>query len=110
MSNPELRHRFATLAAVSVVAVWLAFAAAPAVSAPTEATIAPASTKPTIVLVHGAFAESSSWAAVIARLRANGYPVVTASNPLRGVHSDATYVADLVDSIPGQVVLVWGKS
>ena len=65
-----------------------------------------ASTKPTIVLVHGAFAESSSWNAVISELTRDGYPVVAAANPLRGVKGDADYVTSLVASIPGPVVLV----
>ncbi|MBC7990415.1 MAG: alpha/beta hydrolase [Luteimonas sp.] len=65
-----------------------------------------ASTKPTVVLVHGAFAESSSWDGVASRLMARGYTVVAAANPLRGVQSDAKYVASVVDSIPGRVVLV----
>ena len=62
--------------------------------------------KETIVLVHGAFADSSSWNRVITRLEADGYPVVAASNPLRGLKGDADYVARIVRSIPGPVVLV----
>ncbi|MBW4657027.1 MAG: alpha/beta hydrolase [Kaiparowitsia implicata GSE-PSE-MK54-09C] len=62
--------------------------------------------KPTIVLVHGAFADSSSWNGVITKLTRDGYRVVTAANPLRGVASDATAVRDLVKSIQGPVVLV----
>lgn len=62
--------------------------------------------KPTVVLVHGAFAESSSWNGVVSRLLAKGYDVVAVANPLRGVQSDARYVAAVVDSIPGRVVLV----
>ena len=45
--------------------------------------------KPTIVLVHGAFADSSSWSSEIAFLEAKGYPVVAVANPLRGVASDS---------------------
>jgi pimeloyl-ACP methyl ester carboxylesterase len=63
-------------------------------------------TKPTIVLVHGAFAESSSWNGVVKRLLAQGYPVVAAANPLRGLHSDAEYVATIFKSIPGPIVAV----
>lgn len=62
--------------------------------------------KPTVVLVHGAFADSSSWNGVIKILDRNGFNVVAAPNPLRGVRSDADIVADLVKSIPGQVILV----
>lgn len=60
----------------------------------------------TIVLVHGAFAESSSWNPVISELRTDGYIVIAAANPLRGVASDADYVARIVASVPGPVVLV----
>lgn len=62
--------------------------------------------KPTVVLVHGAFADSSSWNRVIAILERDGYPVVAAPNPLRGVRADADVVGDLVKSIQGPVVLV----
>lgn len=62
--------------------------------------------KPTIVLVHGAFAESSSWDPVVAQLNKDGYRVVAAANPLRGVASDAAAVSRIVKSIPGPVVLV----
>jgi len=61
---------------------------------------------PTIVLVHGAFAESSSWNGVAERLHAAGHPVIAAANPLRGLAADAESVSDLVRSIDGPVVLV----
>jgi pimeloyl-ACP methyl ester carboxylesterase len=60
----------------------------------------------TIILVHGAFAGSSSWNDVISELTADGYAVVAVANPLRGLKSDADYVARVVKSIPGPVVLV----
>jgi len=60
----------------------------------------------TIVLVHGAFAESASWDGVIEPLVAEGHRVVAAANPLRGLASDARSVSDLVSSIEGPVVLV----
>ncbi|MFK3857196.1 alpha/beta fold hydrolase [Agrobacterium pusense] len=62
--------------------------------------------KPTVVLVHGAFADSSSWNGVTRILRKDGYRVVAAANPLRSVSSDAAYISDIVASIPGPVVLV----
>jgi pimeloyl-ACP methyl ester carboxylesterase len=62
--------------------------------------------KPTVVLVHGAFAESASWNGVVSRLIAKGYPVVAVANPLRGVKYDAAYVSAVIDSIAGPVVLV----
>ena len=81
-------------------------AAALAVSAPPVKAQGAAMTKPTVVLVHGAFAESSSWNVVTAKLLAKGYPVVAVANPLRGVKSDAAYVAALLGSIDGKVILV----
>ena len=62
--------------------------------------------KPTIVLVHGAFAESSSWDAVIDPLLGAGHPVIAAANPLRGPATDAASVADIVRTIDGPVLLV----
>jgi pimeloyl-ACP methyl ester carboxylesterase len=62
--------------------------------------------KPTVVLVHGAFAESSSWNGVLTKLIAKGYPTVAVANPLRGVKSDASYVASVLTGIKGAIVLV----
>ena len=62
--------------------------------------------KPTIVLVHGAFAESTSWDQVIDPLLAEGHDVVAVANPLRGVASDARAVSDVVRAVEGPVVLV----
>ena len=62
--------------------------------------------QPTIVLVHGAFAESASWDRVIDPLVSAGHPVIAAANPLRGIASDAAAVSDLVRTIDGSVVLV----
>ena len=60
---------------------------------------------PTIVLVHGAFAESASWDAVIDLLLDAGHPVIAAPNPLRGPATDAAAVADVVRTVDGPVVL-----
>lgn len=62
--------------------------------------------KPSIVLVHGAFADASSWTGVIGILRRDGYPVIAAANPLRGVKSDGQYIASLVGALKSPVVLV----
>jgi pimeloyl-ACP methyl ester carboxylesterase len=69
-------------------------------------TAAAAHANPTIVLVHGAFADSSGFNAVNQRLVADGYPVIAAANPLRGVASDAAHVKALLGSIDGPIVLV----
>ncbi|MET0899059.1 MAG: alpha/beta hydrolase [Mycobacterium sp.] len=61
--------------------------------------------RPTVVLVHGAFADSSSWNGVVKSLEADGYPVIAVANPLRGLSTDADYVRSVVDGVPGPVVL-----
>jgi pimeloyl-ACP methyl ester carboxylesterase len=60
----------------------------------------------TVVLVHGAFADSSSWNGVIERLQANGVQVMAATNPLRGISIDSAYVGSVFAQIPGPVLAV----
>ena len=60
---------------------------------------------PTIVLVHGAFAESASWNGVIANLHRRGYTAIAVANPLRGLQHDAAYLRSVLDSLSGPVVL-----
>jgi pimeloyl-ACP methyl ester carboxylesterase len=62
--------------------------------------------QPTVVLVHGAFAESASWNAVIERLQAQSVQVIAAPNLLRSISVDAAYVRDFVAALDGPVVLV----
>jgi pimeloyl-ACP methyl ester carboxylesterase len=62
--------------------------------------------KPTIVLVHGAFGDASSWRPVFDRLDDDEHTVIAAANPLRGVAADAAYVSTVIDQIDGPVVLV----
>lgn len=61
--------------------------------------------KPTIVLVHGAFADGSGWDAVVERLQRRGYPVIAPANPLRGLDTDAAYIRSVIDSIEGPVIV-----
>ena len=101
--TPRLTFFLARIFAMasSAVAVLAAVALHPG-----PANAASSGAKPTIVLVHGAFAESASWNGVVDRLLAKGYPVIAAATPLRGVRIDSAYVASIIDSIPGPVVLV----
>jgi pimeloyl-ACP methyl ester carboxylesterase len=74
-----------------------------------RSTAAPAKTtqaKPTVVLVHGAWANNASWAGVIERLQSDGYTVYAPPNPLRSLKGDAAFVADYLRTIPGPIVLV----
>ena len=61
---------------------------------------------PTVVLVHGAFADASSWNGVIEQLQAQGVPVIAAANPLRGISIDSVYIAGVFNETPGPVVAV----
>lgn len=95
--------RTLTLSALAAFAVALPVLAKDAASASASSS---STTKPTIVLVHGAFADASSWNGVAGELRGKGYPVVAVANPLRSVSGDARYTASILDKIPGPVVLV----
>ncbi|MFF5205007.1 alpha/beta fold hydrolase [Streptosporangium sp. NPDC000396] len=100
VSSKGVRSRRLMSGALSTVAVGLlATAATPAFAADKPA-------KPTIVLEHGAFADASSWNAVIEELRADGYPVVAAANPLRGPANDAAALRSVLDHVAGPKILV----
>jgi len=92
-------HPGLSLAALSLAAVL-------ALAGPAVVRAATPPEKPTIVLVHGAFADSSGWNGVVTRLNRDGYHVVAAANALRALNSDAETVSALVKSIPGPVILV----
>jgi pimeloyl-ACP methyl ester carboxylesterase len=64
------------------------------------------SSRPTVVLVHGAFADGSSWNGVIERLQAEGVRVTAPAVPLRGISIDSAYIASLLDQIPGPLLAV----
>jgi pimeloyl-ACP methyl ester carboxylesterase len=94
-----------------VIATGAAAAASAAILTPRSATAATGSSpapgaKPTIVLVHGGYADSSCWNGVIQELQSKGYTTIAGSNPLRGIPTDAPYIGSLLDSISGPVVLV----
>ncbi|WP_327276425.1 alpha/beta hydrolase [Streptomyces sp. NBC_01224] len=61
---------------------------------------------PTIVLIHGAFADASSWSAVVERLQRQGHRVLAPALPLRGLASDSAYIRSVLDSVTGPIVLV----
>ncbi|MDX3237068.1 alpha/beta hydrolase [Streptomyces sp. ME03-5709C] len=98
------RKSVAVLGAAAGVAALTLTATAPANAA--KAAHHPQEKKPTVVLVHGAFADSSSWNGVVTRLKHAGYPVVAPANPLRGLASDSAYVHSFLKSVKGPVVLV----
>lgn len=63
-------------------------------------------TSPTVVLVHGAFADASSWSGVIAELQAGGVNVTAPPNQLRGIPTDAAYLTSFVNQLDGPTILV----
>ena len=89
----------ATLAFALAAALWLPASVADAGGAPNRP-------KPTVVLVHGAWADSSSWSEVVGRLQRDGYTVEVPPNPLRGLAGDAAYLAAYLQTIVGPIVLV----
>src|SRR3712207_5826440 len=62
--------------------------------------------RPTVVLVHGAFADASGWNDVIEQLQANGVRCIAPANPLRGISIDSAYIASLLEQVPGPVLAV----
>jgi pimeloyl-ACP methyl ester carboxylesterase len=95
------------IAAVIVAIAGLVIPLSQVASAGTaEAAAAGGGPKPSIVLVHGAWADSGSWDGVTQRLQADGYTVYAPPNPLQGLPYDAAYLADFLHSISGPIVLV----
>jgi len=95
------------IAAVIVAMASLAIPLSQIASARTvEAAATSGGAKPTIVLVHGAWADTSSWDGVIQRLQADGYTVYAPPNPLQGLAYDPAYLADFLHTISGPIVLV----
>ena len=95
------------VAAVIVAIAGLVIPLSPIASARTaEAGRAGDGSKPSIVLVHGAWADSGSWDGVTQRLQAHGYTVYALPNPLRGLDFDPAYLADFLHTISGPIVLV----
>ncbi|WP_329454843.1 alpha/beta fold hydrolase [Streptomyces sp. NBC_01497] len=100
-----MRIRIPRRVAIAAGALTLLGASAvPSVAAATDRS-SDASPKPTVVLVHGAWADSSSWAGVMERLRKDGYPVRAIANPLQGLTSDSAYLSSYLATIDGPVIL-----
>ncbi|MGF0117144.1 alpha/beta fold hydrolase [Promicromonospora sp. Marseille-Q5078] len=103
------RRLVAALVTVLVAVLGLAPLTASAGPAGAPAHVAegrPSAPRPTVVLVHGAFADSSGWTVVAERLQDAGYPVLAFSNPLRGIAHDAEYLRMFLETVDGPIVLV----
>ena len=103
LTSPSRRTAgiFGALGLLSVLLTLPLRAAGAANGHPTSA--AP---KPTIVLVHGGWADASNWNAVTQQLQDDGYTVIAPANPLRGVQTDSAYLSSVLATITGPIVLV----
>lgn len=109
MNRRHSRGLFGLAAAALAATLGVLGAVAIPATASEPTAVSPASrgaAKPTIVLVHGAFADSSGWNLVAPALQAEGYPVLAFSNPLRGIAYDSQYLRDFLGTIEGPIVLV----
>ncbi|MFF3559548.1 alpha/beta fold hydrolase [Streptomyces sp. NPDC002574] len=103
MRKKTLRRGIIAAGATATAAAAVLASTASAAPAPLHHTDGP---RPTVVLVHGGFADASaSWNDVIKRLRHDGYPVVAPANPLRGLPTDAPYLKSVLKSIKGPIIL-----
>jgi pimeloyl-ACP methyl ester carboxylesterase len=102
--SPEISRRQMLVTGAAVAGT--AAALAPLTSAAAATGGGAAKVKPTIVLVHGGYADSSCWNQTLSHLQGEGYSTICGANPLRGIPTDAPYIASLLDSIAGPVVLV----
>ncbi|MFI1648468.1 alpha/beta fold hydrolase [Streptomyces avidinii] len=107
MTGRPLSRRHTLRTTAGAAAALTVAAAPPAAASATGPGPGPERTgKPTVVLVHGAFADASSWNPVTERLQQYGHPVIAVANPLRGLTHDAAHVAARLAAVPGPVVLV----
>jgi len=97
-----LTRRATAALALTVALLALPFAAGTASSSPSKRNDA----KPTIVLVHGAWADSSGWNETIKHLQKKGYTTLAVATPLRSLHGDAAYLRSVLATIAGPIVLV----
>ena len=100
---PKFRRSFLRMIIVVILTLPMLFMGA---NAQAQGAGQPNNSAPTIVLVHGAWADSAGWSGVVSRLQADGYTVWAVPNPLRGLSSDAAYVASILNTIPGPIILV----
>jgi pimeloyl-ACP methyl ester carboxylesterase len=99
----SLRSRLIAIAAVVAALVSAALVTTSVADASATSQHKP---KPTVVLVHGAWADGSGWSKEVSRLQADGYPVRVPPNPLRSLSTDSSTLADFLSTIPGPIILV----
>jgi len=102
---PEITRRQVLVTGAAVAGTAAALAPLSSAAAATNRPAGTGAAKPTIVLVHGGYADSSCWNQTLSYLQGWGYTTICGANPLRGIPTDAPYIASLLDSITGPVVL-----
>ncbi|MFJ2758914.1 alpha/beta fold hydrolase [Nocardioides sp. NPDC087217] len=105
----HVRGKLWTRLAIALVAAMTLSIGPAALATPADTRQQPASasaTKPTIVFVHGAFADASGWGQEVIALQGLGYDVIAPANPLRGLTHDSDHIRSVLATIPGPVVLV----
>ena len=108
LARRYLKPRHATIAGLGIILAFAVSLTAFAASGNTRDQSGTTGTdgKPTVVLVHGGWDNSTGWNAVVAKLQKRGFDVIAPANPLRGLASDAEYVSSVLDTIDGPIVLV----
>ncbi|MGO9976014.1 MAG: alpha/beta fold hydrolase [Solirubrobacteraceae bacterium] len=104
--QPASRRLRRYAAAIAAVLALTALFVSSSIARPTSARGRKADALPTIVLVHGAWADSGSWDGVIGRLQRAGYTVYAPPNPLMGLANDSAAISDFLQTITGPIVLV----
>jgi len=100
------RHQRLRVVALLALFALASLLIASAAAGPSTAASKDAQPKPTIVLVHGAWADASSWNDVTKKLQGDGYPVIAPANPLRSLSGDSAYIASVLAQTPGPLVVV----
>lgn len=106
LTRPTRLARPRLIAAAAVLAIAGLITPASQIASARTASGGTSGPRPTIVLEHGAWADSSSWDGVIGRLQRDGYIVDAPPNPLRGLAYDSATLADFLATISGPIVLV----
>ena len=97
-------------ATLALVISLTAYAFAASGGTQSQASATRTDNKPTVVLVHGGWDNSTGWNAVVAKLQERGYKIIAPANPLRDLASDSAYVSSVLDTIEGPIVLVGHSS
>jgi pimeloyl-ACP methyl ester carboxylesterase len=106
MNRPTSTRLTIKVALAAILVAVLGLAGVTASSATADQNSGRTGPKPTVVLVHGAFADASGWSDVITRLNSAGYPTVAPANPLRGLPIDVPYVKSVLANISGPIIMV----